>query len=390
MSNVKIFASIVDDATKKQVETLAASEAYRDAVIRVMPDCHAGKGCTIGSVIGYADRVVPNTVGVDIGCGMLVVELGKVDVDLRALDAVIKRHIPSGFNVHKTPISKFDAPFYAEIPESKREYIQCSIGTLGGGNHFIEVDADEDGNKYLVIHSGSRNLGVLVCESWQNKAILNLTDDSEQRANLIRTLKEQGREHDIQRELNAMDRPNINEDLAYLEGEDLFKYIQDMKNCQSYASLNRLNMATAICLEMSWKPMSSFETVHNYIDTRNRIIRKGAVSAEKGEMLIIPMNMRDGSLICVGKGNPDWLSSAPHGAGRIMSRAQAFKNLSMVDFMLSMDKVYSTTVNEDTLDEAPMAYKPIDIIMNDIRDTVDIVKVIKPLYNFKAAEKKKF
>lgn len=390
MSNVKIFASIVDDATRKQVETLAASEAYRDSVIRVMPDCHAGCGCTIGSVIGYADRVVPNTVGVDIGCGMLVANLGNIDIDLRALDNAIHRFVPAGFNVHKSPVTNFDAEFNAEISDKKREYFLCSLGTLGGGNHFIELDVDHNGCKYLVVHSGSRNLGVHICDYWQQKAIEKLTDDSELRRSVIDKMKAEGREKDIEEELKTLRKPKINNDLAYLEGADLEKYLQDMKTCQLYASKNRQIIVTLICSAINVVPVSCFETIHNYIDIENKIIRKGAVSAKNEERLIIPMNMRDGSLICVGKGNPDWLSSAPHGAGRIMSRAQAFKSLSLDDFKRSMADVYSTTVNEDTLDEAPMVYKPIDTIMNDVRDTVDILKVIKPLYNFKAAEKKRF
>ena len=384
MEQVKIFASIVDDVTKKQVETLAASEAYKDSIIRVMPDCHAGKGCTIGSVIQYLNKVVPNTVGVDIGCGMLVTELGNIDVDLKKLDEVINMFIPSGFNIHEKPVARFNVSWNTPIPSDKKEYIQRSLGTLGGGNHFIELDVDNENNKYLVIHSGSRNLGVLVCNFWQEKAISKLTDDSEVRKELIAKLKAEGRDKEIGAALKELKKPKIDKELAYLEGDDLMGYIDDMRNCQEYASHNRGTMATIICREMGWNPTQRFETIHNYIDIPNKIIRKGAVKAEEGERLIIPMNMRDGSLICVGKGNPDWLNSAPHGAGRIMSRAQAKNTLNIDDFKESMKDIYTTSVCEETIDEAPMVYKDTKQIMEDVAPTVDIVKVIKPLYNFKA------
>lgn len=384
MEQIKIFASIVDDVTKKQVEILAASEAYKDSIIRVMPDCHAGKGCTIGSVIQYSDKVVPNTVGVDIGCGMLVTELGNIDVDLKKLDEVINMFIPSGFSIHEKPVAGFNAFWNTPIPFGKKEYVQCSLGTLGGGNHFIELDIDDENNKYLVIHSGSRNLGVLVCNYWQEKAISKLLDISEERKKLITKLKAEGREKEIAEAIKKLQKPQINKELAYLEDQDLEDYIHDMKFCQEYASHNRGTMATIICRKMGWNPTQRFETIHNYIDIPNKIIRKGAVKAEEGEKLIIPMNMRDGSLICIGKGNPDWLNSAPHGAGRIMSRAQAKNTLNLTDFQESMKDIYTTSVCEETIDEAPMVYKDTKQIMEDVVPTVDIIKVIKPLYNFKA------
>ena len=384
MEKVKIFASIVDDVTKKQVETLAVSEAYKDSIIRVMPDCHAGKGCTIGSVIQYSNKVVPNTVGVDIGCGMLVTEIGNIDVNLKKLDEVINTFIPSGFSIHEKPVAEYNTAWNTPIPSGKKEYIQCSIGTLGGGNHFIELDVDDENNKYLVIHSGSRNLGVLVCNYWQEKAISNLTDDSEVRKELIAKLKAEGRNREIGAALKELKKPKIDKELAYIEGDDLIGYIDDMRNCQKYASHNRETMSAIICRKMGWNPTQRFETIHNYIDIPNKIIRKGAVKAEEGEKLIIPMNMRDGSLICIGKGNPDWLNSAPHGAGRIMSRAQAKNTLNMDDFKESMKDIYTTSVCEETIDEAPMVYKDTKQIMEDVVPTVDIVKVIKPLYNFKA------
>ena len=385
MNNVRIFASIIDEVTKKQINDLAESDAYNGCVIRIMPDTHAGKGCTIGSVIQYADRVVPNTVGVDIGCGMLVVKLGKVDIDLPKLDFVVKSFVPSGFSVHETPKQWFDlSKFHADI--SKKEYILRSIGTLGGGNHFIELNEDDRGEKYLVIHSGSRNLGVQVCNYWQKRAYEKLTDDSELRKEIISRLKAEGREKEIGDTLKRIVRPYINKDLAYLEGEDLQMYLDDMKLCQDYARLNRLTISSIILFHMGLDFVDMFTTIHNYIDIPNKIIRKGAVAAEKDCELIIPMNMRDGSLICKGKGNSDWLCSAPHGAGRIMSRAQAFKNLSLVEYEAEMSSVYTTSVCQETIDEAPMVYKPADVIMKDIADTVEIVNVIRPIYNFKAKE----
>lgn len=382
---VKIFASIIDDATRQQVKELSESEAYKDCMIRVMPDCHAGMGCTIGSVIKFKDRVVPNTVGVDIGCGMLVVELGNVDIDLEKLDRVVNEHIPAGFNIHEQPAADYDFGFMAPLKD--KDYLHRSIGTLGGGNHFIELDADEDGNKYLVIHSGSRNLGVQVCKYWQNQAVENLTDDSNVRKEIIENLKAQGREKEIGEALKQIKKPKINKDLAYIEGGALQCYLHDMKKCQEYAMLNREIMAKIILKHIGFKGVvREFTTIHNYIDTNECVIRKGAIKAGRRDKVLIPLNMRDGSLICEGKGNEDWLCSAPHGAGRIMSRAQAFKEVQMDDFQKSMEGIYTTSVCEETLDEAPQVYKSADIIRKDIEPTVEILKVIKPLWNFKAKE----
>lgn len=384
MSDVRFYASIVDSKTIEQVDIVSNSEAYKECIIRIMPDCHSGKGCTIGSVIQYKDKVIPNTVGVDIGCGMSVLNLGKIDVNLQKLDEVINEFVPAGFCVHNIPkFPKYENNFIANIFEWK--YILCSIGTLGGGNHFIELDEDDEGNKYLVVHSGSRNLGVQVCEYWQNKAISNLTDNNKERNELINRLKAEGRQKEIQSELNKLKKPVINNELAYIKGEDLEGYIHDMKLCQEYAELNRKTILDIICDKM-WRTIivDYFSTIHNYIDIPNKIIRKGAISANKGEKVIIPMNMRDGSLICIGKGNKDWLCSAPHGAGRIMSRIKAKESLNLEDFKSSMNGIYTTSVCEETIDEAPMVYKPIEQIMIDIKNTVDIIKVIKPIYNFKA------
>ena len=382
MNNVKIFASIIDNETRKQVEELSKSDAYSNCEIRVMPDCHAGKGSTIGSVIEVKDRVVPNTIGVDIGCGMLVANLGNVDIDLEELDHVINTNIPSGFNIREKALKCLSKDFIADIHDWG--YIQKSLGTLGGGNHFIELDIDEQNNKYLVIHSGSRNLGVQVCDYWQSVAISKLINKRGIINNLIKSLKEQGREKEIQTELKKLQFPKTNEELAYLEGEELENYLHDMQICQKFASDNRKAMLKIILHEFELSPVYMFETIHNYLDIESKIIRKGAIKADKGEIVIIPMNMRDGSLICIGKGNEDWLCSAPHGAGRIMSRKQALESIDINEFKDSMYGIYSTSICESTKDEAPMVYKPIEQIMEDIKDTVEIVKVIKPIYNFKA------
>lgn len=384
MSDVRFYASIIDSKTIEQVDEVSKSEAYKECTIRIMPDCHSGKGCTIGSVIQYKDKIIPNTVGVDIGCGMSVLHLGQMNIDLQKFDSIVNEFVPAGFNVHTLPkFPKYENNFIANI--SDWNYILCSIGTLGGGNHFIELDEDNKNNKYLVVHSGSRNLGVQVCEYWQNKAIS--TDNSRERNELINKLKAEGRQKEIQTELNKLKKPIINKELAYIEGEDLESYIHDMKLCQKYAELNRRSIISAICNRMWGHSINGnyFSTIHNYIDIPNKIIRKGAISANKGKKVIIPMNMRDGSLICIGKGNKDWLCSAPHGAGRIMSRIQAKESLNLEDFKSSMNGIYTTSVCENTIDEAPMVYKPIEHIMDDIKDTVEIIKVIKPIYNFKAS-----
>ena len=386
MTDTKIFASIVDDVTKQQVHDLEESAAYNGCTIRVMPDCHAGKGCTIGTVIKFRDRVVPNTVGVDIGCGMLVTQLGKVDIDLEQLDCIVTEKIPSGFNVHAIPVADFDFSQFV-APIEKEQYYRQSIGTLGGGNHFIELNVDDDGNKYLVIHSGSRNLGVQICNYWQQRGVDKLTDDSAVRNAIITQYTAEGREREIGDALRSLQRPKIDKELAYIDGQDLDDYLHDMELCQKYAELNRITMSDIIVDALGVAVFGRFQSIHNYIDIMHGIIRKGAISAREGQKVIIPMNMRDGSLICLGKGNPDWLCSAPHGAGRIMSRKQAVATLDMDEFRKSMAGIYTTSVCEGTIDEAPMVYKPAEQIMADIEDTVEIVKVIKPLWNFKAKTK---
>lgn len=385
---VKVFAKTFEYEAYDQVKALANYEAYKDSTIRIMPDAHAGKGCTIGTTMTINDKVTPNLVGVDIGCGMLVIELGKIDPDFEKLDSAIRELIPSGFNIHPQPIESFiqlDNLKCAKQVDLNRA--ACSLGSLGGGNHFIELNVNEDiGEYYLVIHSGSRHLGVQVCNYYQNLAYTRLNEMSTIKNELIRVLKAQGREKEIQTELKKIKKPSCNKELAHLEGDAFTDYLHDMSIVQKYASTNRRLMAELITGAMMWRWKYSFETIHNYIDLDAMILRKGAVRAMKGERLIIPMNMRDGSLICVGKGNEDWNYSAPHGAGRLMSRAKAKESLSLDEFKSTMSGIYTTTVGTGTIDESPMAYKPMDEIIECITPTVDIIKIIKPVYNFKASE----
>lgn len=386
---LKIYAKTIEEEALKQIQVMSESEAYKDCKIRIMPDCHAGIGCTIGTVIELKDKVVPNTVGVDIGCGVLVVPLICKDIDLKILDEVINEYIPSGFAYHNEAIVE-DNELSGLLCKDNVDInlAQKQIGTLGGGNHFIEVDEDEDGDKYLVIHSGSRHLGVSVCKYYQELAYKKLKCKSKDASEIIKQLKEEGREKEIQSVLKSLKKQDIDKDLAYLEGEDLDNYLHDMIIVQKYASLNRLTIALSILKKMRlfYYEYETFETVHNYIEITdsNPILRKGAVSANFPQKLIIPINMRDGSLLCYGIGNKDWLNSAPHGAGRLMSRKKAMESISIDDFKKSMENIYTTSVCETTIDEAPMAYKSMDEIMDCIKDTVAIYKILKPIYNFKA------
>lgn len=388
MERIKIFAKTIEQEALDQIEAMANCTAYRDCTIRVMPDCHAGKGCTIGTVIETRDAIIPNTVGVDIGCGMYVCELGNVNIDLEKLDNVINKYIPSGFESHERPYMRDEHINNLYCVNAIDTYkAQCQIGTLGGGNHFIEVNVDSNGNKYLVIHSGSRYLGKKVCEYYQNEAhkACNILDGKNVRDSIIRLLKSQGRESEIQHALSTITYSTTPKELCYLWGKKMSNYLCDMQIAQSYASINRATIASVICTKMGWwDTMSCFETIHNYIEPHTNILRKGAVSAKLGEKLIIPINMRDGSLICAGKGNADWLQSAPHGAGRLMSRKKAKEILTMDEYNKQMRYIYSTSICEGTLDEAPMAYKPIDEIVECIQPTVAILEQIKPIYNFKA------
>lgn len=399
MKDLKIYASCIEQEAIDQIDRLLAQPAFESCKVRIMPDVHAGAGCVIGFTADLGDKVIPNIVGVDIGCGMLVVELGKVDVDCEQLDRVIHELVPSGKNVHGHRDTSY-APMHGlycfrNLKDTRR--LERSIGTLGGGNHFIEVDQDDEGNKYLVIHTGSRNLGKQVADHYQALAwdLAQGKDDLfKAQEELIFRYKSEGRRQEIQSAIRQLHREfetkeaNIPKDLAYLAGDYRIMYLHDMDICQRYAQKNRVAIASVILRAMRWNWVSPvcFETVHNYIDLESNIVRKGAVSAKKGEKLIIPMNMRDGSLICIGKGNEDWNCSAPHGAGRIMSRTKARETLSMNMFAYEMRGIYSTSVSQETLDEAPMAYKPMSEIIPHLEPTVEIERIIKPIYNFKASE----
>ena len=387
MEKLKIFAKTIEEKAITQIHEMNESEAYGESMIRIMPDCHAGKGCTVGTVIKVEGRAVPNTVGVDIGCGMLVAEFKNLDLDLKRLDEVVNTKVPSGFNIHEQPVREFNA-LNDLLCHNVVEYEKtlCSIGSLGGGNHFIEVDKDDNGSTYIVIHSGSRNLGLKVCNYYQNVAANQRKDVSEEIRILVEKMKSEGRAREIPDELKKIKRPKVSKALAWLSGDKLSDYLHDMNIVQQYAQLNRETILDIICQAMDITPDSTFHTIHNYIDLTGPevILRKGAVSAQKGEKLIIPMNMRDGSLLCTGKGNADWLCSAPHGAGRLMSRKAAHNTITLEEFESSMQGIYSTSVCSETIDESPMAYKPMQEIIECIHPTVTIDNIIRPVYNFKA------
>ena len=389
------YTDTLEPTAYSQIETVCNEEAFANSKIRIMPDVHAGKGCTIGTTMTIVDKVVPNMVGVDIGCGMYTVNLGKVEIDLEKFDEAA-HYIPCGRNVWEGRQERFDLTrlrCYRNLKDTKR--LERSLGTLGGGNHFIEIDADEEGNKYLIIHSGSRNLGTQVAEYYQRIAIdLNLGKEEyfKKREEIIRTYKEQGRRSEIQSTLKQMEKeweakePTIPRELCFLYGSFMEDYLHDINICQEFAKRNREKMAEILLGKTGLCDLGSFQTIHNYIDVNEKILRKGSVSAKSGEKLLIPINMRDGSLICVGKGNDEWNQSAPHGAGRLMSRTAAFERLTMEEYEKQMAGIYTTCVNSATLDESPMAYKNMDEIVANIEPTAEIIARIKPIYNFKAAE----
>ena len=393
---VKVFAETFENEAWEQVKKLANYSAYDNSIIRIMPDAHAGKGCTVGTTMTLHNMVTPNLVGVDIGCGVLVVNLGNIEIDFEKLDKTIKRFVPAGFDIHEQAWGK-DDELEDLICFNSIDYSRAihSIGTLGGGNHFVSIEQSQtNGDKYLVIHTGSRNLGVQVCKFYQDLAFKKLNETSEIKKQVsnevVAKCKAEGRQKDIPTELKKalanIKKPSADKELAHLEGDDFKNYIHDMEIVQKFAALNRATIAKIILQKMGWKELDRFETIHNYIDIKNMILRKGSISAQAGEKVIIPMNMRDGSLICIGKGNADWNYSAPHGAGRLMSRNKAKSAISLADFEKSMEGIYSTTISRSTIDESPMAYKNMDEIVRCIEPTVDVVDIIKPLYNFKAGE----
>jgi len=385
------YAKVVEDEAVEQIRRMCDYDFTAGSRIRIMPDVHAGKGCTIGTTMTITDKAVPNIVGVDIGCGMYTVNLGKADLDLDRLDAAA-HFIPSGMNVWEGRKEKFDLTelrCYRDLKETRR--LERSLGTLGGGNHFIEVDVSADGTKYLVIHSGSRNLGKQVAELYQRLAI-DLNKGKEeymaQREALIAEYKAAGRKKEIQKALKALKwqarKATIPEDLCFVYGQYLEDYLHDVEICQRFARRSRELMAEILLEQTGRTGGEAFHTIHNYIDTEEMILRKGAIAAHKGEKVLIPINMRDGSVLAIGKGNPEWNCSAPHGAGRIMSRTQAKQQLDLAEYRREMAGVYTTSVNEATLDEAPMAYKSLVDIIDVIEESVDAIEVLKPIYNFKA------
>ena len=399
-SSAIVYTDIIEETAEEQIKLLCDQPFVKGSRIRIMPDVHAGKGCVIGFTADLGDMVIPNIVGVDIGCGMYTVELGKIGIDFEKLDEAIRKNIPSGMKVHEGRIVRFpelmELKCYRELKDTKR--LERSIGTLGGGNHFIEIDSDDEGNKYLVIHTGSRNLGTQVAEHYQSLAYELMCGKDKlfrQQNELIARYKAEGRRSEIQaaiKELRSSFQAHecfTPRELCYLTGEYREMYLHDMRICQEFASLNRVTIAGLIlsaAFGMELSDCQRFETIHNYIDHESNIVRKGAVSAKKGEKLLIPINMRDGSLICIGKGNPEWNCSAPHGAGRLMSRRAAFSTLSMEQYRKEMKGIYSTCVVPDTLDESPMAYKSMEDIVDNITPTAEIVSIIKPVYNFKAGD----
>lgn len=389
------YAKVIEDGAVQQIRRMCDYELAEGSRIRIMPDVHAGKGCTIGTTMTVTDKVCPNIVGVDIGCGMYTVQLADTNLDFERMDEAC-HYIPSGMNVWEGRQEKFDLSdlrSYRSLKDTKR--LGRSLGTLGGGNHFIEVDRSTDGTFYLVIHSGSRNLGKQVAEHYQQLAIdlhAGKEDYYIRRDEIIRSYKEEGRRSEIQQALKNLEKeytaknPDVPEDLCWLHGSFLEDYLHDVEICQQFARRSREKMAEILLERTGMTAVSSFHTIHNYIDTREMILRKGAIAAHAGEKVLIPINMRDGSVIATGKGNPEWNYSAPHGAGRVMSRAAARASVNLEEYRKSMEGTYTTSVNKNTIDEAPMVYKSLEDIIGVISESVDIVDIMKPVYNFKAAD----
>ena len=389
------YAKVVEDEAIEQIRSMCDYALTEGSRVRIMPDVHAGKGCTIGTTMTIINKACPNIVGVDIGCGMYTVKLEVKEPDLKLIDAACY-YIPSGMAVWEGRQEPFDLTAlkcYRSLKDTKR--LERSLGTLGGGNHFIEVEKSSDGTYYLVIHSGSRNLGKQVAEIYQQLAIdlhMGKEEYFKQRDEIIRSYKEEGRRSEIQSAIKQLEHEYKTQDLdapkdiCWLWGSYLEDYLHDVEICQRFARRSREKMAEIILERTGMKALESFHTIHNYIDTEEMILRKGAIAAHEGEKVLIPINMRDGSVLAVGKGNPEWNYSAPHGAGRIMSRAAAKRQLSLAEYKETMKGIFTTSVSAETLDEAPMAYKSLEDIIDVIRDSVDIIDILKPVYNFKASD----
>ncbi len=392
-NTAQVFTDELEDAARAQIQALCGQAFCEGSKIRIMPDVHAGAGCTIGTTMTIGDKVCPNLVGVDIGCGMETVRLDARRLEWAKLDKVIRACIPSGFGVRDAAHPLADEIDLSELRWKKGLNIDRayrSIGTLGGGNHFIEIDKGEGDALYLVVHSGSRHLGLEIAKAYQAAGYeqLEQPDPGEVEA-LVQSYKEQGRHKELQAALMSLrmgSKSPVPRELAYVSGQLLEDYLHDMALAQRFAALNRRAMVREILKGMKLEALDQFTTVHNYIDVKGRVLRKGAVSAKAGERLLIPINMRDGSLICIGKGNPDWNQSAPHGAGRLMSRAEAKRSFTVSEFKKQMTDVYTTSVGKETLDECPMAYKDMDAILRHIGPTAKVVEIVRPVYNFKAGE----
>ena len=396
-NQAKVFTNMIDEESTRQIINLLNQPIFKSSTIRIMPDVHAGKGCVIGFTAQMKDFVIPDLVGVDIGCGMHTVNLGKVDINFKELDAYINAHIPAGYQVNQSIDSSIDKSFVDEVERlsdltgSSLDRNLKSISSLGGGNHFIEIGADHLENKYLVIHSGSRNFGLQIAKYYQKEAEKQISGTENRQQQMIndtvQKLKEEGRQSEIEfaiqqiREESSLS--SIPKEFAYLTGEKRDQYLRDSVVAVQFAALNREKIAERICSFLGVVPIESFPTTHNYVD-KNGMVRKGAISAKKGEQVLIPINMRDGSLLAVGKGNENWNCSAPHGAGRLMSRGSAKEQIDMKTFREAMNGIYTSSVQESTLDEAPDAYKPLASITENIQETVEIKAQNEPLYNFKA------
>lgn len=393
MNTAICYAKVVEDEAIEQIRRMCDYEFTEGSQIRIMLDVHAGKGCTIGTTMTVIDKAVPNIVGVDIGCGMYTVTLGKIDIDFERLDEAA-HFVPSGMHIWEGRQERFDLEqlhCYRSLRNTK--WLERSVGTLGGGNHFIEIDQASDETKYLVIHTGSRNLGKQVAEIYQQLAIdLNKGKETyfQQRDEIIRTYKEQGKRSEIQAALDAISwnkrETTMPEDLCFLYGSYFEDYLHDVEICQKFAKRNREKIAEILLERTGMTALDAFHTIHNYIDIEEMILRKGAIAAYKGEKVLIPINMKDGSILAVGKGNPEWNYSAPHGAGRVMSRTKARNTLDMNEYKIVMEGIYTTSVNEATIDEAPMAYKSLADIIDVVEESVDVIEVLKPIYNFKASD----
>lgn len=402
-NSAKVFTDIVDNATISQIQTLCNLEIYKDSQIRIMPDCHAGKGCTVGTTMTLHGAVTPNLVGIDIGCGMLAIKLKEKKIDLPNFDSIVRKNIPSGGSVNKEPNEQGTVDI-EELSCIKRKapirvtLAYQSVGTLGGGNHFIEIDRDANGDLWLVIHTGSRHLGIEVCNYYQKagydylKFQINKGNRQTKQQELIEKLKAEGRSKEVHKEVERFNKgyteqnPRIPFELAYVTDDLYNDYIHDMRIVQAHAKCNREKIARVLLKQAKLHEVERFDTIHNYIDTENMVLRKGSISAQAGEKVIIPINMRDGSIIAIGKGNPDWNYSAPHGAGRLYSRSDTKEKFSVSEYKETMKQagIFTTSVGAGTLDECPMAYKSLDSIVDNIGDTVEIVDIIKPIYNFKA------